>query len=153
MGVRASDAERERTIATLRRAFAAGRLAMEELERRIEQAYQATWRHELRALTRDLPFELPVDRRKMAVGVDRFQRALLRIHAWCFVTFNLVVVAIWAWSGGHEFWPAFTLIPGVALLAWHNKGSKAASRRLTGGHARPAVEQRRSARRRHAIAA
>ena len=29
-----------------------------------------------------------------------------------------VLVSMWAWGGGHEFWPAFTLIPGGALLAW-----------------------------------
>src|ERR671932_1849554 len=130
MGVRASDAERERTVAQLRRAYAAGRLKLRELERRVEEAYDATWRHELRALTRDLPFELPVDRRRVASGVDRFQRALLRFHAWCYVSFNTVLVSMWAWGGGHEFWPAFSLVPGGALLLWHNRGSKAASRRL-----------------------
>jgi hypothetical protein len=142
MGVRASDAERERTIASLHRAYAAGRLSVGELERRVARAYAATWRSELRGLTRDLPYELPVDRRKLAVGVDRFQRGLLRFHAWCFVTFNMVLVSMWAWGGGHEFWPAFSLVPGGALLLWHNKGSKAASRRLE-----------RSSGRRRAIAA
>jgi hypothetical protein len=152
MGVRASDAERERTVASLRRAYAAGRLRLEELERRIERAYDATWRAELRALTRDLPFETRVDRRRVATGVDRFQRALVRVHAWCYVTFNTALVSVWAWGGGHEFWPAFSLVPGGALLLWHNKGSKAASRRLA--HAagdQPRVERR--GRRRQAIAA
>jgi len=155
MGVRASDAERERTVASLRRAYAAGRLKLDELERRIERAYDADWRSELRALTRDLPFETRVDRRRMATGVDRFQRALVRFHAWCYVSFNTALVSIWAWGGGHEFWPAFSLVPGGALLLWHNKGSKAASRRLAraaGGDGAPRVERRRE-RRRHAIAA
>src|SRR4051812_19618978 len=152
MGVRASDAERERTVASLRRAYAAGRLKLDELERRIERAYDADWRHELRSLTRDLPFELPVDRRKVATGVDRFQRALVRFHAWCYVSFNTALVSIWAWGGGHEFWPAFSLLPGGALLLWHNKGSKAASRRLARSPpGNPPLERRRS--RRHAIAA
>jgi hypothetical protein len=136
MGVRASDAERERTVAQLRRAYAAGRLKLRELERRVEQAYDATWRHELRALTRDLPFELPVDRRRVVSGVDGFQRALLRLHAWCYLAFNTVLVSMWAWGGGHEFWPALSLIPGGALLAWHRKGSLAASRKLKRGHRR-----------------
>ena len=139
MGVRASDAERERTVAQLHRAYASGRLTLDELERRVERAYEATWRSDLRALTRDLPFELPVDRRKLAVGVDRFQRGLLRFHAWCFVTFNLVLVSMWAWGGGHEFWPAVSLVPGGALLLWHNKGSKAASRRLERARGRRAI--------------
>ena len=152
MGVRASDSERERCVASLRRAYAAGRLRLDELERRIERAYDATWRAELRSLTRDLPFELPVDRRKVATKVNRLQRALVRVHAWCYVTFNTALVSIWAWGGGHEFWPAFSLVPGGALLLWHNKGSKAASRRLERvARDEPAVERR--GRRRHAIAA
>jgi hypothetical protein len=140
MGVRASDAERERTVAQLHRAYAAGRLNVSELERRVARAYTATWRSELRLLTRDLPFELPVDRGKLACGVDRFQRALLRFHAWSYVTFNTVLVSMWAWDGGEEFWPAFSILPGGALLLWHNKGSKAASRRL----GRPRDERRRA---------
>jgi hypothetical protein len=140
MGVRASDAERDRTVASLRRAYAAGRLTLRELERRIERAYAATWRSELRALTRDLPFEMPVDRRRMAYGVDRFQRAMFRFHAWCFVSFNTVLVSMWAWGGGHEFWPAVSIIPGGALLAWHRKGSVAATRKLRrGGERRRAL--------------
>jgi hypothetical protein len=150
--VRASDAERERTVASLRRAYATGRQRLDDLEQRVERAYDALWRSELRALTRDLPFELPVDRGRVAGRVDRFQRALLRFHAWCYVSFNTVMVSMWAWGGGHEFWPAFSLLPGGALLLWHNKGSRAASRRLArAGGETPMVERR--GRRRHAIAA
>lgn len=144
--VRASDVERERAVASLRRAYAAGRLTLDELEDRVPRAYHAIWRSELRGLTRDLPFELPVQRSRVAGGVDRFQRALVRVHAWCYLSFNTVLVSMWAWGGGHEFWPAFSMIPGGALLLWHNRGSRAASRRLTrvaGGDER----------RRHAIAA
>src|SRR3954447_2292566 len=113
MGVRASDTERERTVASLHRAYAAGRLSVGELERRVARAYAATWRAELRALTRDLPFEMPIDRRTVVAGVDRFQRGLFRFHAWCFVTFNTVLISMWAWGGGDEFfWPGFSLVPG-----------------------------------------
>jgi hypothetical protein len=153
MGVRASDAERERTVASLRRAYASGRLKLDELERRIEQAYEATWRADLRAVTRDLPFELPVDRRRVASGVDRFQRALLRFHAFCFTGFNTVLVSMWAWGGGHEFWPAFSIVPGGALLLWHSAGSRAATRRLArAAGEQPAMGERRE-RRRHPLAA
>lgn len=132
-GVRASDAERERVVASLRRHFAEGRLGVEDLERRVRRAYEAEWRAELRSLTRDLPFTAPVDRRRVARGVDRVQQGLYRAHFACFATFNTGCVSVWAWSGGHEFWPAFTLIPGGALLAWHRRGSKRVSQRLTGG--------------------
>jgi hypothetical protein len=139
MGVRASDAERERTVASLRRAYAAGRLRLDDLERRIAHAYEATWRSELRLLTRDLPFEMPIDRRRVVRGVDRFQRALFRLHAWAFVSFNTVLVAMWSWGGGHAFWPAFSIVPGGLLLAWHRKGSVAASRKLERAPSRRAI--------------
>jgi hypothetical protein len=139
MGVRASDSERERTVASLRRAYAGGRLALDDLEQRIARAYEATWRSELRLLTRDLPFEMPIDRRRVVRGMDRFQRAMFRFHAWCFVSFNTVLVSMWAWGGGHEFWPALSIVPGGALLAWHRKGSLAASRKLGRAPSRRAI--------------
>jgi hypothetical protein len=57
----ASDAERERAVARLRRAAADGRLTVEELDERCEQAYAARTHAQLRALLADLPGgELPV---------------------------------------------------------------------------------------------
>jgi hypothetical protein len=53
--LRASDAERERTIDALRDAAAEGRLTFEELADRIESAAGARTRGELDELTRDLP--------------------------------------------------------------------------------------------------
>ena len=54
-GVRASDTERERAVAALKRHYAAGRLSTDEFERRVKRAYAAEWRGELRSLMRDLP--------------------------------------------------------------------------------------------------
>ena len=53
--VRASDAEREQTVALLQRGFADGRLALAELEERVGAAYAARTRAQLRDLTADLP--------------------------------------------------------------------------------------------------
>lgn len=53
--VRASDAEREQTVALLRRSFADGRLNQTELEERAGAAYAARTRSQLRDLTADLP--------------------------------------------------------------------------------------------------
>jgi hypothetical protein len=53
--VRASDAERETTIARLRDAAAEGRLTFEELADRIEAASAAVMRSDLAPLTADLP--------------------------------------------------------------------------------------------------
>ena len=62
--VRASDAEREATIARLRDAAAEGRLTFEELADRIEAASAAVMRSDLAPLTADLP-----------VAVARFEDA------------------------------------------------------------------------------
>ena len=53
--VRASDSEREQTVAVLQRHFADGRLAQAELEERVSAAYAAQTRAELRDLAADLP--------------------------------------------------------------------------------------------------
>jgi hypothetical protein len=52
---RASDSEREATVAHLREAAAEGRLDVEELVDRIDAAYAAATRAELEPLTADLP--------------------------------------------------------------------------------------------------
>ena len=130
-GVRASDSERERAVASLKRHYAAGRLSTEEFERRVKRAYAAEWRGELRSVMRDLP--VTFDRKRVARRIDRMQQAAYRAHFACFTAFNTAAVSVWAWSGGHEFWPAFTLIPGGALLLWHRKGSRQLHRRLERG--------------------
>src|SRR5215471_472443 len=53
--VRASDAEREQTVAHLRDAAAEGRLTLDEFSQRVETAYAAKTHDELEALTVDLP--------------------------------------------------------------------------------------------------
>ena len=55
LAVRASDAEREHTVALLQRSFADGRLTQAELEERAGAAYAARTRAQLRDLTTDLP--------------------------------------------------------------------------------------------------
>jgi hypothetical protein len=53
--LRASDADRERTVAALRHHAAVGRLTVEELDVRSEQAYAASTLRELAVLQTDLP--------------------------------------------------------------------------------------------------
>jgi hypothetical protein len=53
--VRASDSDRERTIALLREHSAAGRLTLEEFTERMSDAYEARTLDELAGLARDLP--------------------------------------------------------------------------------------------------
>jgi len=53
--LRASDADRERTVAALRHHAAVGRLSVDELDERSQQAYGATSVSELARLQADLP--------------------------------------------------------------------------------------------------
>jgi hypothetical protein len=55
LAIRASDSEREQTVALLQRSFADGRLTQAELEERAGDAYAARTRTQLRDLTADLP--------------------------------------------------------------------------------------------------
>jgi hypothetical protein len=55
VAVRASDAERERTVDALRAAAGDGRLTLEELAERLDHALVARTRAELEPLTADLP--------------------------------------------------------------------------------------------------
>ena len=56
--IRASDAEREKTVAALRHAVGEGRITMAEFEERTTAAYSAKTRAELDVLTADLPRSL-----------------------------------------------------------------------------------------------
>jgi hypothetical protein len=72
--IRASDAERERTVALLQRNFADGRLTQAELEERAGAAYAAQTRAQLRDLTADLP---AVQQRPPRPGIVLDQRLLI----------------------------------------------------------------------------
>ena len=75
---RASDTEREATVAHLREAGVEGRLDVEELATRIDAAYGATTRAELEPLTADLPaptgavFDAPPERRATSFVLSIF---------------------------------------------------------------------------------
>lgn len=56
--MRASDRDRERTVARLGRGYAAGSLGTDTFALRLDRAYHATHGDELRTLTRDLPGRL-----------------------------------------------------------------------------------------------
>jgi hypothetical protein len=55
LAIRASDAEREQTVALLQRNFTDGRLTQPEFEERVGAAFTARTRDQLRDLTADLP--------------------------------------------------------------------------------------------------
>src|SRR5215216_5665291 len=114
--LRASDAERESVVAELREHACAGRLDVDELEQRIGAAYAARTRGDLAALVGDLPGRAPARRRARAPRV--------RAHEWTsFAAINVLLVAIWALSGGGHFWPAWVMLWwGFALVMKSGRG-------------------------------
>jgi uncharacterized protein DUF1707 len=55
--IRASDVDREAVVATLREAYTAGRLTLDEFDERMAAAYAGRTWGDLRALTADLPVQ------------------------------------------------------------------------------------------------
>src|SRR3954471_24474764 len=119
--VRASDADREKAMRALRRHYAAGRLDDAELEERIGRAARARFRHELRALTRDLPSDVGA---RGARAIGHLDRIMLRAHVRAYAAVNGALVGIWALAcGGGEFWPAWSLVPWGLGLGLHARCS------------------------------
>ena len=107
--VRASDAERERTISHLRTHAGEGRLSVEELDARIEQAYAAKTRRDLAALTADLP-------RPRRPRPDA--RAEFREHLRTYLGVMALLVVIWALTGMGYFWPVWPALGwGIGIVS------------------------------------
>jgi hypothetical protein len=115
--MRPSDRARQNAADALRIHYAEGRLDEAELERRVERAYAAGSRAELKALFRDLPWN-PRSRER-ADGFWRFQRDMLRAHGAAYAAVNGGLVGIWALTGGGEFWPAESIGIWGAFLGGH----------------------------------
>jgi hypothetical protein len=121
--LRVSDADREAVIDALRKHAGDGRLSVDELTARVEQAYQAKTYGELEVVQRDLPRS---DNRPMVsvvptgpVVVRRRRRK--RSPAWLaayLLILNAAFVAIWFLSGHHYFWPGWTIIISAVLVAF-----------------------------------
>ena len=104
--LRASDEDRERVATVLREHYGAGRLSDEELAERGEAVYRARTMSDLEALTADLPSP-------RAHGGPRRRGALetsVRIHLTTFILVNLLLIGIWAASGGGYFWPIWPIL-------------------------------------------
>lgn len=108
---RASDAEREQHAEWLREHAAQGRLTVDELSERLEQAYAARTRGELAALLRDLPAAA----RRVPVSPAR-QDLAGRLGPFALV--SLMLLAIWAVAGADYFWPMWPIMGmGISLVA------------------------------------
>ncbi|MGI8449770.1 MAG: DUF1707 SHOCT-like domain-containing protein [Streptosporangiaceae bacterium] len=67
--MRASDHDRERTVESLREAYAVGRLGLSELRDRASRAYPAATWGDLWRLTADIPSQQPVTEERLKIQV------------------------------------------------------------------------------------
>jgi hypothetical protein len=128
--LRASDADRERTVAALRDHGGAGRLDVDELDERTEAALRARTLAELDALVADLP--------RPASGRDR---SGFRPHLRVYLMVIGLLVVVWATCGVGYPWPVWPALGwGIGLAAhWRARQDSpracrmAPATRLSGG--------------------
>ncbi|MEV6845573.1 DUF1707 domain-containing protein [Actinoplanes sp. NPDC051411] len=84
--MRASDADRQRTVAALEQHTGAGRLTLDEFAERARLAHDARTLEDLAAVVRDLPAEAPPE--------ERPRRDLLALFAIAAVTLVLLAIFI-----------------------------------------------------------
>jgi hypothetical protein len=118
--LRASDADRERTVEQLRRHHADGRLDLEEFNERMDRAYAAKTLAELDELMTDLPRDAtPASARAARPPAERqarrrqtFYRSLAT-----YLAVSAMMVGIWLFSGRGYFWPIWVILGwGVGIV-------------------------------------
>ncbi|MFO6453957.1 MULTISPECIES: DUF1707 domain-containing protein [unclassified Aeromicrobium] len=116
-GVRASDADREAAIESLREAYADGRLDRIEFDRRSAEALAATLLGEFAPLLQDLEPQLPQVASVHAEAVRRYRRES-RDARNGFVGISVLTTGIWGATNfgalldgdPHFFWPVFPIL-------------------------------------------
>jgi hypothetical protein len=118
--LRVSDQDRERVVTELRDHFAAGRISDDELNERVQAAYEARTAGELEALRVDLPAP-PATRAEQRAQLARrrgdLRRRLVQQSGGAAIVF-LICTVIWLASGANgQFWPVWiALLAAVPLL-------------------------------------
>jgi len=124
--LRASDADRERTVARLRRHHADGRLDLEEFNQRIDQAYAAKTVDELDHVMRDLPPEVPPawapPSPAARLSQSQRKRGFYRVLA-SYGGVMVLLVVIWAVTGAGYFWPVWPMIGWGFAIVWQGIGT------------------------------
>ena len=116
LDLRASDADRDRTVEELRTHAAEGRLTVEELEERVQRALASRTLGELAVLTRDLP-----DRASASPPPPARRRRSSRSATRTFLAVSALLVAIWALAGAGYFWPVWPIVGwGFFLIGPYN---------------------------------
>jgi class 3 adenylate cyclase len=139
--LRVSDADRERVVESLREHYGAGRLSDEELSERVEAVYDVRTMSELQALTADLPSPPELGRGLRRSALE----ASVRAHLAIYLVVNVMLVGIWAASGGGYFWPVWPILGWGIGVGCHAAPLLA---RRTRPHPRGAAAPERTRRRR-----
>jgi hypothetical protein len=112
-GLRAADADRERTAERLRQSHADGRLDMAEFQHRLERCYQATTLGELAELVTDLPRQ---DERAERRSLLWLWPLRWRLAPFASILIALIVVS--AATAHHLFWLWIPLVFIVWRTSW-----------------------------------
>jgi Domain of unknown function (DUF1707)/2TM domain len=122
--IRASDAERDATVAMLSDATAEGYLTPEELDERLAAAFGARTIEDLTRLTQDLPpaWQAERGRRAARAAANRETRGALRRQVATYLGVMAVLVVIWliagVTAGAWYPWPIWPALGwGIALVA------------------------------------
>jgi Domain of unknown function (DUF1707) len=104
-----SDADRARVVGELRGHYETGRLTLEELQQRLDEAHAARTESQLRHVLRQLP---PAKLPSVHLRDTRWRSLALQ-----YALVNVVAILIWLSSGAHgDFWPRWVLI--VTLISF-----------------------------------
>lgn len=131
--LRAGDADRDRTIAELREAYAEGRLTADEFADRLTRAQAARTFGDLELLTRDLPPLTAASTEKAVVASAERTRGLRQAWgAWLGVGIlvNVIWGATWITNPGDApyYWPIWVWGPWGAAMLLAQLTGKAGSR-------------------------
>lgn len=118
MGIRASDAERERYAGIVGEATGDGRLTAGEADERLAAIYAVRFRHELDALVRDLP-KPEQQAATNTMNAVNWRRGPLAVHAAIVAVIAVGVLVHWVAVGAGFFFPAIPLLWLGASLVVH----------------------------------
>ena len=117
----ASDADRARVVGELRGHYETGRLTLEELQQRLDEAHAARTESDLRNVLRQLP---PAKLPSVNPRDTRWRSLALQ-----YVLVNVVAILIWLFSGAHgDFWPRWVLL--VTLISFGRRAFRPRGRFL-----------------------
>jgi hypothetical protein len=138
--IRASDADRQRVAAILRRHCADGRLSLDELDERLTEVYAARTMGALVGAAgplRDLP-DLAPPPPEQVIRMERPPVPALPVrflpeHVAAYVAVNVLLVVSWALSGASSFWPGWIILAWGIALAGHAALARHQRRRPNSG--------------------